>query len=100
MSGLSSKQRKKLRGVAHGLRPAVEIGARGLTDAVVDQADGALERHELIKVRIEAERSERRRILAQLEARTGAASAGMVGKVAILYRRAARAADRRIDPGD
>ena len=62
---LDSTQRKRLRGLAHALRPAVHVGARGLTEAVTRQIDEALERHELIKVKIAAEREQRQRMAEQ-----------------------------------
>ena len=100
MTQLSGKQRKRLRGLAHGLRPVVYVGARGLTDAVMQQLDAVLERHELIKVRIEMERSERQAIVTRIEESTGAASAGLVGKVAILYRAHPNQESRRVRLSD
>ena len=85
---MNGKDRKYLRGLAHALSPVVIVGQRGLTDAVVRQVDGALTDHELIKVRIGGEcptgRDEAATLLVE---RTGAALAGNIGRVLILYRR-------------
>ena len=51
MENLSSSQRKYLRGVAHGLKPVVLIGQKGLTTSVVDALDEALMTHELVKAK-------------------------------------------------
>lgn len=49
---LMAKQRRHLRGLAHHLNPVVQIGNAGVTPAVLKQIDGALEAHELIKVKL------------------------------------------------
>lgn len=83
---LKGSQRKHLRGLAHGFRPAVQVGKEGLTEAVVAAIDSALESSELIKVQIVAERDERRAIAAAIEERLGCECAGAVGRIVILYR--------------
>ena len=84
---MNGKDRKYLRGLAHGLSPVVIVGQRGVSDAVVRQVDGALTDHELIKVRIGGEcPTERDAAAAELVARTGAELAGQIGRVLILYR--------------
>lgn len=52
---LSNAQNRFLRGQAHGLKAMLQIGAKGLTDAVVAEIENALEHHELIKVKVSAE---------------------------------------------
>ena len=93
---LTGKQKKQLRGLAHDLDPVVQLGKEGLTDAVVAQVDRALDAHELIKVRLAGERDERAAQAAALAVATGAATAGTVGHVAILYRRHRDPDKRRI----
>ena len=86
MLELTGKQRKFLRGQAHALRPVVRIGKHGLTDAVRQQTLDAFVSHELIKIKMEAEREERGDLAAGLAAACDAAVAGVIGGVAILYR--------------
>jgi RNA-binding protein len=93
---LTSKQRKYLRGVAHDLEPVVHVGKGGLTDELVAQVDGALDAHELIKVRFVAGKAEKAALAAEICARTDAAEAGRVGHVVILYRRRSDPEERRI----
>lgn len=84
---LTSKERAYLRGLAHSLEPVVRIGRGGVSDSVVAETVRALEAHELIKVRVDAdEASERRAMADDLADRTGADLAGTVGKIAMLYR--------------
>lgn len=93
---LTSKQCKRLRGLAHGLEPVVHVGKGGLSDEVVRQVDRALAVHELIKVRLQAEREERGAWIEALCERTDCGSAGAVGRIAILYRPHAEPEKRRI----
>ena len=87
MAVLTPKQRQFLKGLAHPLSPVVRVGKGKLTDAVVNETKGALEAHELIKVRIDVDDGdERRAIAAQLAEATDAHLAGTVGKIAMLYR--------------
>ena len=86
-SDLTGSQRKKLRGLAHSLDPVVWVGQRGLTEAVVEEIDLALDSHELIKVKLEGDRDERREQAEEIAERLQAALAGTIGTVAILYRR-------------
>lgn len=51
----NGKQRRFLRALAHDLKPVVQLGLKGLTDAVLGQLDEQLEHHELIKVRLGGE---------------------------------------------
>ena len=83
---LSSSQRKHLRGLAHNLEPVVRVGQKGLTDSVLGETAKALQSHELIKVRLDAEGSERKTLAAELAEKAEADLAGVVGKIAILYK--------------
>jgi RNA-binding protein len=84
---LTNAQIRFLRGQAHGLKAMLQIGAKGVTDAVVAELDLALEHHELLKVKIAAEdREARDAMVADLAERSGAALVQRIGNVAVLYR--------------
>ncbi len=57
---LTEPQKRHLRKLAHPKKPVVLIGANGLSEAVLSEIDQALEHHELIKVRLNAEDREAR----------------------------------------
>lgn len=104
MKPLSSSQRKRLRGLAHDLKPLVHLGKAGLTDAALAQIDKELADHELIKVRFldsgsAAGKTEKDARIAEIQNRIGCGVAGRVGHIAILYRPHADPDKRRIDPG-
>lgn len=90
---LSEKQKKYLRGLAHGRSPVILLGARSADESgpavgVVNEMDLALSAHELIKVRARAgERQERDSLLAALAERTGSTLVQRIGNVGVFYRR-------------
>jgi len=86
MGELKGSQRKYLRGAAHSYKPQVQIGKEGLSDNVVDAIDTALQAHELIKVKIAAERDQREQFVPVIEERLICECVGTVGRMAILYR--------------
>ncbi len=49
---ITDHQRRWLKKQAHHLKPVVQLGAAGLTDAVMAEVDLALAHHELIKVKV------------------------------------------------
>lgn len=88
MTALSGRQKKHLRALAHHLEPLVQVGKEGVSEAVVQATRQALLDHELIKVRFpQVDREEREAMIETLERESGAALAGVMGRIAILYRR-------------
>jgi RNA-binding protein len=82
---LTGRQRKALRGQAHGLEPVVHVGSAGVSEAVLRVVDEALLAHELIKVRLHEPASKHEDAQALADG-TGAALCGLIGHVVILYR--------------
>ena len=84
---LSSAERKKLRGMAMRLKPAVMIGRSGVTPTVVDAVNTALKLEGLIKLRIEApDRQTRKLWLNEVTQSTHSTICGEVGHTASIYR--------------
>jgi len=96
MMELTGKQRRFLRGKANRLDPAVMIGQKGLTDGVMNVINEALDVHELIKVRFIDFKDQKKELTAKIIEQTGAALAGRIGHVAIIYRPNADEAKRKI----
>lgn len=86
MSELKGSQRQNLRGLAHSFKPLVQIGKDGLGESVIRAIDTALDAHELVKVKIAAEREQREEFVPIIEARLGCECVGSVGRMAIFYR--------------
>lgn len=85
---LTGKQRRQLKGLAHGLKPLVQVGNKGVTDTVLSAVDQALTDHELIKVKLlEGCPVPRKEIGPLIADPTDAHHIGLIGRVIILYRR-------------
>jgi len=84
---LTSAQTRFLRGQAHDLKAMLQVGGKGITDALVAEIDLALEHHELIKVKVAAtDREARDAMIGELAERTDAAMVQRIGHTAVLYR--------------
>jgi RNA-binding protein len=84
---LTPAQRKQHRADAHHLDPVVMIGAEGLSPAVLKEADGALNAHGLIKLRVFSDdRAVREALLADLADHLSAAPVQHIGKLLVLWR--------------
>jgi len=84
---LTSAQTRFLRGQAHGLKAILQVGGKGISATLVDEVLGALEHHELIKVKVAAEdREARDALIDDLVRRTDSALVQRIGHTAVLYR--------------
>ena len=97
---LTEKQKKYLRGLAHGREPVVLIGQSGLSPAITGELATALGAHELVKVRARVgDRDQRDTIFAELAQQTQSAMVQRIGNVAVFYR-PSRDKQRIILPAD
>lgn len=84
---LTASQKRHLRSLAHGLKPVILVGAKGVTDSLVAELDLALGHHELVKIKIAAEdREARDAAVSGLLARVDAALVQRIGNVAVAFR--------------
>jgi len=84
---VNAAEKKKLKSQAHALKPVVTIGQLGLTEAVIKETDIALNAHELIKIKIRANKEQRLEIQHQLCQETHAEPVQMIGQIAVIYRK-------------
>lgn len=86
-TALTSAQNRFLRGQAHDLKAMLQVGGKGITEALAAEVDSALEHHELIKIKVTGEdREQRDAMIDALADRTGAALVQRIGHTAVLYR--------------
>ena len=91
MAALSNQERKRLRQIGHALNPVVMLGGQGLTENVVEETNRALNDHELIKVKIAGEDREARvAAMNEIAQVTGAEIVQTIGKIVLLYKKAAK----------
>lgn len=84
---LSVRQKKHLRRLGHDLKPVVMTGSAGASPALLAELDGALEHHELVKVRVRAgDRETRDGMIGALCEETGAQLVQRIGHIALIYR--------------
>ena len=88
MDKLKGFQKKYLKGLAHGIKPLVFVGQKGLSPTVTKAVGESLEKHELIKVKfIEfKEKDQKKDITGSIEKETASKLVGMIGHIAIFYR--------------
>jgi RNA-binding protein len=85
---LNNKQIRFLRAQAHAMKPVVLIGNAGLTDNVINEISYALDDHELIKVRINAnDREQKKTITDSIIAQTECIHIQSIGHIGIFYRK-------------
>ena len=86
---LKETQKKRLKGLAHALKPVVMIGQHGLKDSILEELITALEYHQLIKVKISVgDREARDKIIQQLLSHAEKATLiQQIGNMAVFYQR-------------
>lgn len=96
-TALTGQQRTHLRGLGQALKPMVMVGKEGASAAVLKELSGALDREELVKIRLPAiEREEREALVNSLCRETGAQLCGVLGHTATLFKRQADPLKRKI----
>lgn len=83
---LTSKQRKYLKGLAHHLKPCVQVGDKGVSSAVIAKVSAELENHELIKVKLGEAPLKAKDAGPILAEHTAAALVQVIGKTVVLYK--------------
>lgn len=85
---LTNKQKKYLRSLGMTMEPVVPVGKEGVTPAVVSSANEAIEKRELIKVRVLQNCPEDvEAAISTLAERTDADLVQIIGRNGILWRR-------------
>jgi putative YhbY family RNA-binding protein len=86
MLALTVTERLSLKGRAHQLKPTVMIGNAGLTESVLKEIAVTLKQHELIKIRVMAERDDREAMLTEICTQLDAAPVQHIGKILVVYK--------------
>ena len=84
---LSSLHKRYLRGLTHSIQPVVTVADKGLSGTVLAEIEGALKHHELIKVKMRAERDLRKHWIVEISKLCKAEQVHVIGQVASFYRR-------------
>lgn len=85
---LETKFKQQLKAAAHKLKPVVMIGSNGLTPAIINEINRALNDHELIKIKIAGEdREQRKATVAEICQANHAELVQVIGRILIIYRK-------------
>ncbi len=84
---MTSKQRAYLRGLANTMEPILHAGKGGISDAMIKQADDALEARELIKGKVlETAPASAREVAEEIAAQVNAQVVQVIGRTFVLFR--------------
>ena len=86
--GITDKQIIFLRKSCHHLKPIVTVGSAGLTENVMSEIEMALSHHELVKMKLNGDSTERKTMMDKIIADTGAVLVQSIGHTASFYRAA------------
>ena len=84
---LTSQQIRYLRGLTHPLQPVVMVADKGLSDNVMMEIESALQQHELVKIKLRADRETRTAWIARISKQCSAEKVHVIGQVACFFRR-------------
>ena len=87
MTDLPNSELRRLKAAAQHLEPTVRLGKNGITGELLAALDVALEQRELVKVRLEAFKDQKRALARELAARSASRLVMQVGHVVVLFRR-------------
>jgi RNA-binding protein len=87
---LNARQRKHLRGLTHALQPVVTVADKGLSQNVMTEIESALDHHELIKIKLRADRDTRSAWADEIAGRCRAERVQAIGQVVCFFRRNAQ----------
>lgn len=86
---LTGKQKRHLRALGHKLKPIIQIGKKEVEEALIVEANTALDHHELIKIRLlESCMLDRNEVSEVLSEACSAEIVQILGKTFLLYRSA------------
>lgn len=77
---------RRLKAAAQRLQPVVRLGKSGPTDAFYAALDAALQQHELVKIKFEEFKEQKKTLAPQIAERSSSHVVMRVGNVLVLYR--------------
>lgn len=84
---LTNAEIRQLKAAAQRLKATVKVGKQGLSPQFIQGLDVALQHHELVKVKFDEFKEEKRTLAPQMAERTGSRLIWLIGNVAVLHRR-------------
>lgn len=86
MISLTNAQIREFKARAQKLKAMLKIGKEGLSPKFINALDDALSHHELVKVKFEEFKDEKKQLAPQLAEKSGSYLVTRVGNVVVLHR--------------
>ena len=84
---LNSKQISYLKSLSHSINAVVQVGNKGLSDAVIKEIEGNLKAHELIKIQVQvSDKLKRQEFLNLICTKLSAVSINHIDKQLVIFR--------------
>ena len=84
---LLSSQKKQYKAIGHSQNPIVTVAENGLSEGVLSELERALRDHELIKIKINVEdREDKKLIIDEVCRQTNSILIQVIGKTALIFR--------------
>ena len=84
---LSNAEIRQLKATAQRMKATFKVGKQGLSPQFLQGIEAALQHQELIKVKFDEFKEEKKTLAPQMAERTGSRLVWLIGNVAVLYRR-------------
>lgn len=94
-SNLTPKNRRFLKSKAHHLKPLSYVGKAGVTTEFLGQVSQTLRDHELVKVKFNDFKEERKELCEEIASKAKAAFVGMTGNTAIFFKPRPKVSERK-----
>jgi RNA-binding protein len=86
MDKLSNSQIRELKARAQRMKATIKVGKEGLSDKFIAALNAALQHHELLKVKFDDFKDQKKELAPEMAARSGSHLVTRVGNVAVLFR--------------
>ena len=84
---LNSKQISYLKSLSHSMHAVVQVGNKGLSEAVIKEIEESLKAHELIKIQVQVnDKLKRQEFLSLICKKLNATSINHIGKQLVIFR--------------
>ena len=87
MTELTNAEIRKFKATAQRLKPMLKIGHAGLSPAFLKTVNEILETHELIKIKFDDFKDQRKQLAPELAEKTSSHLVTLLGNVVVLYRK-------------
>ncbi len=84
---LNSHERSQLKSRAQRMDAIAKIGKHGLSEALLKSINEALQHHDLVKVKFDEFKEQKRELAPELALKTSSELVTLIGNVAVLYRK-------------